>query len=88
MYDYVSSYRTRIFAYPHYILPLAPDKLKMNQLNKEMLARIERRPVIKRAQHLIKGHELVSTNFFQLLKCSYCHEMIINTSGYQCKRKI
>ena len=69
-------------------LSLAPDKLKKNQLNKERIARIERRPVIKRTQHLIKGHELISTNFFQLLKCSYCQEMIMNTSGYQCKRKI
>jgi hypothetical protein len=50
--------------------------------------RIQRKPAFKRTQHQILGHQLVSTNFFQLLKCSYCEELIINSSGYQCSRKL
>lgn len=64
-----------------------PNMVKKEQLAKARMSRIERKAAIKRTQHFIQGHELISTNFFQLLKCSYCQDMIMNTSGYQCKSK-
>lgn len=66
---------------------LAPDKMKKEQMGIEKASRIERRPAIIRTQHIVKGHELISTNLFQLFKCSYCQELIMNTSGYECKCK-
>lgn len=53
---------------------------------KTLTARIERKPAIKRTQQFIRGHQLISTNALQLLKCTYCQDMIFNSSGYQCKR--
>ena len=79
--------KTNLTNFNIFFVYVAPDKTKRNQINKEKIARIERRPAIKRTQQFVNGHELISTNFFQLLKCSYCQELIMNTSGYQCKRK-
>ena len=65
-----------------------PDVKARQQAQQQQAAnRIQRKPAFKRTQHQILGHQLVSTNFFQLLKCSYCEELIINSSGYQCSRK-
>ncbi len=65
-----------------------PDnKARQQAQQQEAANRIQRKPAFKRTQHQILGHQLVSTNFFQLLKCSYCEELIINSSGYQCSRR-
>lgn len=63
-----------------------PSKQQQHQ-QQQASNRIQRKPAFKRTQHQILGHQLVSTNFFQLLKCSYCQDLIINSSGYQCTCK-
>lgn len=69
--------------------PSSSSKSRQQQQQQAAAAanRIQRKPALKRTQHQILGHQLLSTNFFQLLKCSYCQELIMTSSGYQCSCK-
>jgi len=48
---------------------------------------LTRNVAIRKKKHLINGHNFLSRQFYDITKCSFCSEVILNGAGYQCSCK-